>query len=181
MQINVWIPKSLNKEEKKLIHDAPNAHEYGKWITGEPLQENMVESAKAVVDHFGDKIVFINVLRNMSVDCDCVGVAAAQEVYRHSAGERALGLAAEDPATDETLYQFRALRLGEGFAGRVAWGPKFVVIKKGEHGCLLRHPDGIAVLPAYPAAKVVDPTGAGDCFAGGFMRSLALAGASEVI
>ncbi len=55
----------------------------------------------------------------------------------------------------------------------VAMGPKFVVIKKGEHGCLLNHHDGLGVLHAYPAANVVDPTGAGDSFAGGMMGYLA--------
>lgn len=48
-------------------------------------------------------------------------------------------------------------------------GPKVIVIKKGEHGCLMRHPEGLAVLPAYPTNQVVDPTGAGDSFAGGMM------------
>jgi len=52
-------------------------------------------------------------------------------------------------------------------------GPMFVVIKKGEHGCLLVHDQGVAILPAYPTENVVDPTGAGDCFAGGFMGYLA--------
>ncbi|MEZ6235200.1 MAG: PfkB family carbohydrate kinase [Phycisphaerales bacterium] len=52
-------------------------------------------------------------------------------------------------------------------------GPRFVVIKKGEHGCLLIHRDGIAALPAYPTERVVDPTGAGDTFAGGLMGRLA--------
>ena len=55
-------------------------------------------------------------------------------------------------------------------------GPKFVVIKKGEHGCLLRHKDGVVVLPAFPANKVVDPTGAGDSFAGGMMGYLSQSG-----
>ena len=55
----------------------------------------------------------------------------------------------------------------------VAMGPKFVVIKKGEHGCLLNHTDGVGVMHAYPAANVVDPTGAGDSFAGGLMGYLA--------
>lgn len=50
---------------------------------------------------------------------------------------------------------------------------KFVVLKKGEHGCLLAHEEGMAVLPAYPIETVVDPTGAGDCFAGGMMGYLA--------
>lgn len=48
-------------------------------------------------------------------------------------------------------------------------GPRFVVIKKGEHGALLQHIDGRAALPAYPSKNVVDPTGAGDSFAGGMM------------
>lgn len=52
-------------------------------------------------------------------------------------------------------------------------GPKFVVVKKGEHGCLFIHRDGIAALPAYPAEEVVDPTGAGDTFAGGMMGHIA--------
>ncbi|MFA7236883.1 MAG: PfkB family carbohydrate kinase [Phycisphaeraceae bacterium] len=55
----------------------------------------------------------------------------------------------------------------------VAMGPKFVIIKKGEHGALLQHRDGVAVMHAYPATTVVDPTGAGDSFAGGFMGYLA--------
>lgn len=50
---------------------------------------------------------------------------------------------------------------------------KFVVLKKGEHGCLLAHEEGMAVLPAFPVENVIDPTGAGDCFAGGMMGYLA--------
>ena len=57
-------------------------------------------------------------------------------------------------------------------------GPKFVVVKKGEHGAILIHPEGSAVIPAFPIddAIVVDPTGAGDSFAGGFMGYLAREG-----
>lgn len=52
-------------------------------------------------------------------------------------------------------------------------GPGIVIIKKGEHGVMMVHDNGIAVLPAYPTASVVDPTGAGDSFAGGMMGSIA--------
>lgn len=52
-------------------------------------------------------------------------------------------------------------------------GPRFVVIKKGEHGCILVHRDGLAALPAFPTETVIDPTGAGDTFAGGMMAYLA--------
>lgn len=55
----------------------------------------------------------------------------------------------------------------------LALGPKFAVIKKGEHGGLLATADEVYPFPAYPLAKVADPTGAGDSFAGGFMGYLA--------
>lgn len=51
-------------------------------------------------------------------------------------------------------------------------GPKFVILKKGEHGAMLFSDDGVFVVPAYPTAQVVDPTGAGDSFAGGIMGYL---------
>jgi len=52
-------------------------------------------------------------------------------------------------------------------------GPKFVVIKKGEHGAMFFGEHETYVLPAYPTEKLVDPTGAGDSFAGGMMGYLA--------
>jgi len=52
-------------------------------------------------------------------------------------------------------------------------GPKYLVIKKGEHGALLFQEDRIFFAPALPLAEVFDPTGAGDTFAGGFMGYLA--------
>ncbi|MER3414844.1 MAG: sugar kinase [Gemmataceae bacterium] len=52
-------------------------------------------------------------------------------------------------------------------------GPKFVIVKKGEHGSFLFSKDGVFVLPGYPTPDVVDPTGAGDSFAGGIMGYLA--------
>jgi sugar/nucleoside kinase (ribokinase family) len=54
-------------------------------------------------------------------------------------------------------------------------GPKLVVIKKGEHGAMLYNEGKVFLLPAFPTQKVVDPTGAGDSFAGGFMGYLASA------
>ncbi len=52
-------------------------------------------------------------------------------------------------------------------------GPKYVIIKKGEHGALLFYEDKIFVAPALPLEEVFDPTGAGDTFAGGFIAHLA--------
>jgi sugar/nucleoside kinase (ribokinase family) len=54
-----------------------------------------------------------------------------------------------------------------------AMGPKFLIIKKGEHGALLFHEDKIFSAPALPLEVVFDPTGAGDTFAGGFIGHIA--------
>jgi sugar/nucleoside kinase (ribokinase family) len=53
------------------------------------------------------------------------------------------------------------------------FGPRFVIVKKGEHGSILSGPDGLFVAPAYPLQKLVDPTGAGDSFVGGMVGYLA--------
>ena len=52
-------------------------------------------------------------------------------------------------------------------------GPRFLIIKKGEHGALLFHEDHVFFAPALPLEEVFDPTGAGDTFAGGFIGHLA--------
>jgi sugar/nucleoside kinase (ribokinase family) len=57
-------------------------------------------------------------------------------------------------------------------------GPKYVIIKKGEHGAVLSGPSGIFIAPAYPLKCVIDPTGAGDSFVGGMLGYLASAGGS---
>lgn len=54
-------------------------------------------------------------------------------------------------------------------------GPKYVIVKKGSHGSMLSGPRGFFLCPAYPLAKVVDPTGAGDSFVGGMMGYLSTA------
>ncbi|MEO1513830.1 MAG: PfkB family carbohydrate kinase [Bacteroidota bacterium] len=55
-------------------------------------------------------------------------------------------------------------------------GPRFLIVKKGEHGALLFYGDDIFFAPALPLAEVFDPTGAGDTFAGGFTGYLAQSG-----
>lgn len=57
--------------------------------------------------------------------------------------------------------------------GILELGPRFTVIKKGEHGAMLVTADEVFVLPAFPCAEVKDPTGAGDSFGGGMMGYLA--------
>jgi sugar/nucleoside kinase (ribokinase family) len=55
-------------------------------------------------------------------------------------------------------------------------GPKYLIIKKGEHGAMLFHKDEVFYVPALPLEEVFDPTGAGDTFAGGFMGYIASTG-----
>ncbi|MEK6238764.1 MAG: PfkB family carbohydrate kinase, partial [Planctomycetales bacterium] len=58
-------------------------------------------------------------------------------------------------------------------------GPKFVVIKKGEHGAMFFSEHETYVMPAFPTDRVIDPTGAGDSFAGGMMGFLAEQGSFQ--
>ena len=61
----------------------------------------------------------------------------------------------------------------------LALGAKFCVLKKGEHGAMYFGDDGCYVLPAFPTDEVLDPTGAGDSFAGGMMGYLASQNATD--
>jgi sugar/nucleoside kinase (ribokinase family) len=83
---------------------------------------------------------------------------------------------------DEEAFQLTEIR-NAVTAGRrlLDMGPTFVVVKKGEHGAVLVHHDGIATLPAFPAEshQVIDPTGAGDSFAGGMMGHIAANGGTD--
>ncbi len=58
----------------------------------------------------------------------------------------------------------------------IEMGPKAVVVKRGEYGFVLRTKEGHFILPAFPISNVVDPTGAGDTFAGAFFGTLAKSG-----
>lgn len=90
---------------KKMVHAAPDNDNYENWLKGEPFQENMVESAKATIDHFGKRIVYINVLRNMSVDCDCAGVSAAPVKARNLGILASTDILAIEQASIDMVYK----------------------------------------------------------------------------
>ena len=90
---------------KKMVHAAPDNEDLASWLKGESFMENMVESAKATTDHFGKRIVFINVLRNMSVDCDCAGVSAAPPKAHNLGILASTDILAVDQASIDMLYQ----------------------------------------------------------------------------
>ena len=66
--------------------------------------ENMAESAKAVIDYFGKHIVFINVLRRMSIDCDCAGLSAAEPTIPDIGILASTDLLAIDQASIDLVY-----------------------------------------------------------------------------
>lgn len=98
---------------KKLVHAAPDGDDYASWLKGEPFQENMVESAKATMDFFGKRIVYINVLRNMSVDCDCAGVSAAPVKARDLGILASTDLLAIEQASIDMVYQLPEAELND--------------------------------------------------------------------
>lgn len=70
---NIAIGCASGRAGKEQLHrQGPNL-----WSGGPNFMERMVEGGKAIADHFGPRITYINVLRNMSVDCDCAGTEAA--------------------------------------------------------------------------------------------------------
>ena len=88
---------------KKEIHTVVGSDNM--WsIAEEELMERMTESTKATVDHFGEHIVFVNVLRNMSVSCDCEGVAAEPVVTPNVGIVASLDILAADQASVDLVY-----------------------------------------------------------------------------
>ena len=77
---------------------------------------------------------------------------------------------------DEAVHLSDKHSLVEAGRAILEMGPTRVVLKKGSHGALLFHGDDVFCAPAYPYTKPVDPTGAGDSFAGGFLGYLAANG-----
>ncbi len=76
---NIAIGCADGRIGKQQVHGVSDVNlPWDQWPSKERLMENMAESAKAICDYFGQKIVFINVLRRMSVDCDCAGISAAE-------------------------------------------------------------------------------------------------------
>jgi sugar/nucleoside kinase (ribokinase family) len=91
--------------------------------------------------------------------------------------ERIDGLLLNDSEAKLLTGEQNAVKAGLEIAKMVR---SFVVIKKGEHGGLLMVGDGAFAIPAWPNANVVDPTGAGDSFAGGMMGHLAAVDSIDV-
>ena len=104
---NIAIGCADGKIGKAMVHGVygqPLPEDWNAWPAKEMLMENMAESAKATIDYFGKHIVFINVMRRMSVDCDCAGVAAAEPTIPDIGILASTDLLAIDQASIDLVY-----------------------------------------------------------------------------
>ena len=99
---NLGIGCADGKIGKKMIHAGESGSQWG--INNEEFMERMTESTQATVSHFKDKIAFINVMRNMSVDCDCAGTSAKPVVTPDIGIVASLDILAADQACVDCVY-----------------------------------------------------------------------------
>jgi sugar/nucleoside kinase (ribokinase family) len=85
-------------------------------------------------------------------------------------------LVINDAETKQLAGEDNLIRAASRILG---WGPRTIVIKRGEYGSMMLTAKSLFAAPAYPVENVVDPTGAGDSFAGGFLGYLAASGAKD--
>ena len=103
---NIGIGCADGRIGKAEIHTVPGSDNM--WsIAEEELMERMTESSKAVVDHFGEHICFVNVLRNMSVSCDCEGVGAEPVVTPNIGILASRDILAIDQASVDLVYALK--------------------------------------------------------------------------
>mgnify|MGYP001114019449 FL=1 len=103
---NIGIGCADGRIGKAMIHTTPGSSDM--WdIAKEEFMERMTESAKATVDHFGKNISFINVLRNMSVSCDCEGINAQPVVTPNIGILASLDIFAVDQASVDLIYALK--------------------------------------------------------------------------
>lgn len=104
---NIGIGCADGRIGKKMIHTVEGSNDM--WsIAEEEFMERMTESAKATVDHFKAHITFVNVMRNMSVSCDCEGVDAAPVVTPNVGIVASTDILAVDQACVDLVYAMKA-------------------------------------------------------------------------
>ncbi|MCD8346746.1 MAG: DUF362 domain-containing protein [Lachnospiraceae bacterium] len=103
---NIGIGCADGRIGKAMIHTTPGSSDM--WDIGkEEFMERMTESTKSVVDHFGEHIAYINVLRNMSVSCDCEGTAAMPVVTPNIGILASTDILAADQASIDMVYALK--------------------------------------------------------------------------
>ncbi len=103
---NIGIGCADGRIGKKMIHTREGSDDL--WsIAEEELMERMTESTKATIDHFGENVTYINVMRNMSVSCDCEGVNAEPVVTPNVGIIGSTDLLAADKACVDLVYAMK--------------------------------------------------------------------------
>ena len=103
---NIGIGCADGRIGKKMIHTAQGSDDM--WsIAMEELMERITESTKATIDHFGKNVAYINVMRNMSVSCDCEGVEAEPVVTPNVGILASLDILAIDQASVDIIYAMK--------------------------------------------------------------------------
>lgn len=103
---NIAIGCASGQVGKRQVHGVEGTppSDWSQWPAKEKLMELMADSAKAVADHFGKRITYINVLRNMSVDCDCAGKRAATPTIKDIGILASTDLLAIDQAACDLVF-----------------------------------------------------------------------------
>lgn len=103
---NIGIGCADGQIGKKMIHTTPGSTDM--WdISYEEFMERMTESCKAAIDHFGKHVTYVNVMRNMSVSCDCEGTAAAPVVTPNIGIAASTDILAVDQACVDLVYALK--------------------------------------------------------------------------
>lgn len=100
---NIAIGCASAQVGKRQIH---GLDDFGDWVMGETLMELFADSGKAICDHFGKQIVFINVMNRLSVDCDCAGAGAAAPVMPDLGILASTDILAVEKAAVDMIYNY---------------------------------------------------------------------------
>lgn len=100
---NIAMGFASAKKGKRQVH---GLEKFDDWVSGKTLMELMADSGKAICDHFGNQIVFVNVLQRLSVDCDCVGAGAAAPNMPDLGILASTDILAVDQASVDMIYNF---------------------------------------------------------------------------
>ncbi|MBQ9479555.1 MAG: DUF362 domain-containing protein [Selenomonadaceae bacterium] len=98
---NIAIGCASGAVGKRQVHGLTD---YGRWVTGGLFMELMADSGKAICDHFGERLVFINVMNRLSIDCDCTGTSAAKPTMADIGIAASTDILAVDQACIDMVY-----------------------------------------------------------------------------
>ena len=103
---NIAIGCASGQVGKRQVHgvEGEPPADWNAWPAKERFMELMADSAKATIDHFGKRITYINVMRNMSVDCDCAGLSAAKPTIANIGILASTDILAIDQACVDLVY-----------------------------------------------------------------------------